>query len=286
MSAKQLVVNADDFGLTDDVNRGIIDAHRQGILTATTLMANGSAFEDAARLARETPTLDVGCHLVLVGGNSLVSGKRYPETPLQLLSALMRREIRPYEELAAQVRRIIDSGVRPTHLDTHKHTHLAPPVLDAVARLGEEFDIRWVRQPFDFPQKALRTVVPPLKRMTSATLGLMRRHFRRVLERHGCRATDHFSGFQITGRFRTAELVELLALLPDGCTELMCHPGYFGKSLLEAHTRLKESREQELAALTAPETRAALAQNRIELVRYAQLSTSQREHRRSLKWLS
>ena len=265
---KRLVVNADDFGFTPDVNRGIIDAHRRGILTATTLMANGSAFDDAVRLARETPTLDIGCHLVLISGSSLFSGKRYPQTVAQLLAALARHEIRPYEELAAQVRRIVNAGIRPTHLDTHKHAHLAPPVLDAVARLGEEFGIRWVRQPFDFPLLALRAGVPRLKRMTSDASGLMRHRFHRVLERHGCRTTDHFAGFQITGRFRTAELVQLLALLPDGNTEFMCHPGYCGESLRAARTRLKESRERELEALTAPETRAALARNGVELASY------------------
>ena len=144
-------------------------------------------------------------------------------------------------------------------------------MLDAVARLGREFDIRWVRQPFDFPLQALRPSVPHLNRMTSDALGLMRRRFHRVLERHGCRTTDHFAGFQITGRFRTTELVQLLAFLPDGSTELMCHPGYCGEALRAARTRLKESRERELEALTAPETRAALVQNGIELASYLDL---------------
>ena len=272
MSArKQLVVNADDFGFTPDVNRGIVDSHRRGILTATTLMANGAAFDDALRLARETPTLDIGCHLVLVGDRSLVTGKPYPPTVGRLLAALALGEIRPYRELAAQVRHILDAGIRPTHLDTHKHTHLAPPVLDAVARLSEEFGIRWVRRPFDFPLASLRGTAPRMKRLTSSALGLLRRRFHRVLERHGCRTTDHFAGFQITGRFRTAELVELLACLPDGSTELMCHPGYCGDALRGARTRLKESREHELAALTAPEVRAAIERYGIEVVPYAGL---------------
>jgi len=268
---KQLVVNADDFGFTPDVNRGIVDAHRHGILTAATLMANGAAFDDAIRLARETPALDVGCHLVLIGERSLVSGKPYPPTVARLLAALARREIRPYEELRAQVRRILDAGIRPTHLDTHKHTHLAPPVLDAVARLGEEFGIHWVRRPFDFPLNARGGGAPALKRIASRAMGLLRRRFHRVLTRHGCRATDHFAGFRITGRFRVPELVELLACLPDGSTELMCHPGYCGEALRGARTRLKESRERELEALTAPQTRAALERHGIELVRYAAL---------------
>jgi predicted glycoside hydrolase/deacetylase ChbG (UPF0249 family) len=234
-------------------------------------MANGGAFGDALRLARETPTLDIGCHLVLVGGRSLVTGKPYPPSVGQLLAAMARREIRPYEELAAQVRHILDAGIRLTHLDTHKHTHLAPPVLDAVARLGEEFGIRWVRRPFDFPLEALGGTVPQWKRLASGALVLLRRRFHRVLEGHGCRTTDYFAGFQITGRFRTAELVELLALIPEGSTELMCHPGYCGEALRGAPTRLKDSREYELEALTAPETRAALERHGIELARYAGL---------------
>jgi predicted glycoside hydrolase/deacetylase ChbG (UPF0249 family) len=269
---KQLVVNADDFGFTPDVNQGIVDAHRLGILTATTLMANGAAFEDALRLARETPTLDIGCHLVLVGGHSLLTGKPYPRTVGKLLIALARGEIRPYQELAAQVHHTLSAGIHPTHLDTHKHTHLVPPVLEAVARLSEEFGIRWVRRPFDFPLNALRGTVPRMKRLTSSALGVMRRRFHGVLEKHGCRTTDHFAGFQITGLFRAAELVQVLGSIPEGSTELMCHPGHCGEALRGAQTRLKESRAQELAALIAPETREALERYGIELVRYGQLT--------------
>jgi len=265
---KQLVVNADDFGFTPDVNEGIVEAHRRGILTATTLMANGEAFDDAVRLARETPSLDIGCHLVLIGGNSLVSGRPYPTTVAQLLRALARREIAPYEELAAQVRCIRAAGIEPSHLDTHKHTHLAPPVLDAVARIGQEFGIGWVRRPFDFPLNSLRGAVPALKQMTSRALGLMRRRFHRVLEAHGCRTTDHFAGFQITGRFRTAELVELLGLVPTGTTELMCHPGRCRDALRQARTRLKDSRERELEALVSSEVRMGIVRNGIELANY------------------
>jgi chitin disaccharide deacetylase len=269
---KQLVVNADDFGFTTDVNRGIVDAHRGGILTATTLMANGAAFDDAVGLARETPTLDIGCHLVLVGGErSPLTGAPYPLTVAKLLVALARRELRPYEELAAQVRVILDAGIRPTHLDTHKHTHLAPPVLEAVARVSEDFGIRWVRRPFDFPLNGLPASVSPMTRMVSAGLGLLRHRVDRVLARHGCRMTNHFAGFQITGHFRTDELVRLLESLPEGSTELMCHPGYCTAALRGARTRLRESRERELEALTAKETRAALERKGIELMGYGGL---------------
>ena len=262
------MVNADDFGFTPDVNQGIVEAHRGGILTATTLMANGAAFDDAVRLSRETPSLDIGCHLVLVGGHSLVSGKAFPPTVGRLLAAVARRQIRIYDELAAQVRRIAAAGIRPTHLDTHKHTHLAPPVLDAVARIGEEFGIRWVRRPFDFPMNAAGGTTPLATRLASGAMGLLRGRFQRVLTRHGCRTTDHFAGFQITGRLRTAELVQLLELVPEGTTELMCHPGRCGAALRQAPTRLKESREEELEALMSAEARAALERNGIDLVNY------------------
>jgi predicted glycoside hydrolase/deacetylase ChbG (UPF0249 family) len=238
-------------------------------------MATGAAFDDAVRLARETPSLDIGCHLVLIGGSSLLTGRAYPLTAPRLVAALARREIRAYEELKAQVWHILGAGIKPTHLDTHKHTHLAPPVLEAVARIAEEFGIHWVRRPFDFPMRAVRGTVPlaipAVKRLTSAALGLLRRRFHRVLASHGCRTTDHFAGFQITGRFHTAQLVDLMAMLPEGSTELMCHPGRCGDALRGERTRLKESRERELEALIAPEVRAAAERNGVELVGYAGL---------------
>jgi predicted glycoside hydrolase/deacetylase ChbG (UPF0249 family) len=269
--AKRLIVNADDFGFTPDVNEGIIDAHTRGILTSTTLMATGEAFDDAVRRARQAPSLDIGCHLVLVGGMSM-SGRPLPRTVPRLLTALARGEITIYEELSAQVRRVLRAGIVPTHLDTHKHTHLAPPVLRAVARISQEYGIRWVRRPFDFPLSAGAGAVPQLKRLTSAALGLLRKRFHRELSAHGCRTTDHFAGFQITGRFRTPELVDLLNAIPEGSTELMCHPGWCREPLRAASTRLKDSREDELRALIAPEVRAAIARNGIELVSYSALA--------------
>jgi len=266
-SVRKLVVNADDFGFTSDVNRGIVEAHRRGILTATTLMAAGafeeSAFDDAVRLARETPTLDIGCHLVLVGAPP------FPLTVAELIRAVALKRIRVYDELVSQVRRIVDAGLRPTHLDTHKHTHLLPPVLDAVARISEEFQIPWVRRPFDFPFTP--EGVSLSKRAVAKAMTTVRNRSARILAGHGCRSTDHFAGFQITGRYDAASLVKLLRALPEGSTEFMCHPGRLGDALRAAPTRLKASREQELAALTAPEVRACLDECGIELCAYRDL---------------
>lgn len=263
------MVNADDFGFTRDVNEGIVEAHGGGILTATTLMANGAAFEHAVELARLTPTLDIGCHLVLVGGESLISGRPFPRDVKGLMAALAGRRISVERELEAQVKRVLDAGIRPTHFDTHKHTHLLPPVLDAVARLARRHGVRWVRRPFDFPMQT--GSVPLGRRLLARTLGFLRPRFHRVLEANGCRTTDHFAGFSMTGYLRTAELVELLAKLPGGSTEFMTHPGRCTEELRAAPTRLKQSREEELKALTAPETRAAVRAAGIELVGYRQL---------------
>jgi predicted glycoside hydrolase/deacetylase ChbG (UPF0249 family) len=260
---RKLVVNADDFGFTRDVNQGIVEAHRDGILTSTTLMATGAAFDDAVCLARENPALDIGVHLVLVGEPP------FPMTMAQLMRAMLLGRIRIYAELRAPVTRVFDAGIKPTHLDTHKHTHLLPPVLDALARLSEEYKIPWVRRPFDLPlTAAARPGVGWAKRATSQALGVVRGRFASVLASHGCRSTDHFAGFQITGRYNAMELARLIRALPEGSTEFMCHPGICGDELRGARTRLKESRERELRALTSPEVRAALAESGVELVSY------------------
>ena len=261
---KYLIVNADDFGFTPDVNEGIVAAHRQGILTATTLMANGPAFDHAVRLAHENPSLDVGCHLVLVGGEG------YPATIPELVRALAQRKIQVYEELSGQVRRILSAGIQPTHLDTHKHTHLLPPVLNAVAQISSEFGIPWVRRPFDFPMSA--NGIPWRNRLVSRGMDVLRPRFRQVLTRHGCRTTDHFAGFQMTGSYGAQELATLIRKLPEGTTEFMCHPGFCGESLRAAKTRLKESRQSELEALISPQVRSAVAEANVAVVTYRDLS--------------
>ena len=127
---RRLIVNADDFGYTHDVNQGIVEGHHNGIVTATTLMANGNAFENAVALAQDTPTLDVGCQRGLVEGSSVRDPSRQlPQTLKQLIQALIRRDFPVYEEISAQVQKLIRAGIHPTHIDSHKHTHLLPPVL-------------------------------------------------------------------------------------------------------------------------------------------------------------
>jgi predicted glycoside hydrolase/deacetylase ChbG (UPF0249 family) len=262
--AKRLIVNADDFGFTREVNEGIVEAHVNGIVTATTLMANGDAFDHAVALARENPSLDVGCHLVLVQGRSVADPSRQlPATLAELTRALLRRKLLVYAELRAQVRKIVNAGIRPTHLDTHKHTHLLPPVLEAVAQVAHEFGIQWVRRPFDF---GIDTGARMTKSAVALGLRVARPGFVRALGE--LKTTDHFAGFQLTGTLKQSNLIETLERLPEGLTEFMCHPGKLGPELRAATTRLKESREMELAALVSPEVRRAIEQRGIELVNY------------------
>ncbi len=265
---RRLIVNADDFGFTRDVNTGIVEAQERGILTATTLMANGAAFDHAVELARRHPALDVGCHLVLVGGEAVAApGTQLPKSVPQLLLRLAELGSRAWaeRELTAQVEKILAAGVQPSHLDSHKHTHLAPPVLEVVCRLAERFGISWVRRPFDLP---LTGKAPAKTRAINSAVGAVRRRFDAILARHRCRTTDHFAGFQLTGTFRAAELVALIGSLPDGLTEFMCHPGHCGPELQQSGTRLKESRAEELQALTSPDVRQALAARGVELANY------------------
>ncbi len=268
---RTLVVNADDFGFTRDVNSGIIEAHRKGILTATTLMANGAAFDDAVRLAVEFPTLDICVHLQMVQGESVLEpGRALPPSPAALIADLLRNCWKIFDELNAQVQKVLAAGIQPTHLDTHKHTHLLPPVLDAVACLSQQYGIPWVRSPFDFPLPGKQPKASI--RLTSLAMRAMRGHFRRALSRHGARSTDHFAGFAWTGNYTAADLIYLVQHLPEGSTELMTHPGHLGPELLRANTRLKESRYQELIALTDPRVRDALNAAGVQLGGYRMLN--------------
>ena len=267
---RRLIVNADDFGLTPDVNRGIVEACRRGVLRSTTLMANGGAFADAVALAKQEPKLDVGAHLVLVGGESVARpGVVQPRTVGQLLRGLPSRD-EIEAELAAQMEKIQDAGVRITHVDTHKHTHLLPRVLDAVVAVARRYGTPWVRRPFDLPLTAAASGSPFGRRVVSRCLRPLDRRFQKKLSAAGLRSTDYFAGFQITGLYRAGELAQLIRALPEGTTELMTHPGFCGAELRAMPTRLKESRERELEALVSADVLAAVEEAGVEIASFDQ----------------
>jgi predicted glycoside hydrolase/deacetylase ChbG (UPF0249 family) len=258
---KRLIINADDFGFTRDVNAGIVHAHREGVLTATTLMANGGAFEDAVRLAFENPALDVGCHLVLVQGISLVTGRPLPETPLQLMRVLATGQLNVYAELRAQIEKIQDQGIRLSHLDSHKHTHIVPSVFRTVIRLAREFQIPFVRLPLDHTT-----------RVAGAACQFADRYYRQFARASRVQMTDHFLGFRLTGALTEETFAAALRRIQQGATEFMCHPGFLGADLQKARTRLKEERVRELEALTSPRIRAIMDEETIHLATFDKMS--------------
>lgn len=284
-----LIVNGDDFGLTRGVNAGIIQAFREGILTSATLMANGPAFDDAVELARANPQLGVGIHLCLVGGPAVASAKDIPaladrdgQLPKTLFVLLTRlsggwiptRQIE--REFRAQIQRVLDAGIRPSHLDTHKHTHTHPRVMEALGRVANEFGIRNVRKPFEDFRTALgshtdghtntRQVISAVAAGTAAPL------FRLLVRSYGLRTPDHFFGLTTTGRLSSKELLQVLELLPPGTSELMCHPGVCDEELEKYPTRLKRERQIELEALTDPDVRRAAEKRGIRLICYEELN--------------
>lgn len=267
---KRLIVNADDLGFTQDVNEGILRAHLEGIVTSASLMANGAAFGDAVERAQRCPSLDIGCHLVLVQGESLArQGEALPTSLGGFLVALpAKHDI--LREFRAQLDRLLAHGIRPTHLDTHKHVHLLPRVLDAVLEVAKEYGIRWIRKPFDIPLGWARR----RRAWLSLAIGAFRIPFEERLQRASCRTADYFAGFAATGALDSAWLADLFAQLPGGVGEFVCHPGVCGAELAGAATKLKESREAELEALCSPSVRKAAAEQGIQLISYRDLPTA------------
>src|SRR5579863_3743507 len=285
---KRLIVNADDFGLSLSINRGILVAHRDGILTSASLLANGLAFEDAIVLSRQFPQLSVGVHLNLSEGppaspapriSSLVNkaGELHLK-PLQLWIGLLGRQINLAEiqaEWRAQILKVLGAGVIPTHLDGHLHVHVLPQLRPIVIGLAREFDIRHVRCPVE----DLGATLPLIWRINSSPASLKRtfiaygvssfaRQFRRRLRIAGLAYPDAFLGLAHTGFLDAKGLTALLALIPNGTTELMCHPGYDSAEVKALGGTLRRQRETEVLALISPETREMLGRSGIRLISF------------------
>ncbi len=222
-------------------------------------MACGRAFGHAVALAKEHPTLDIGVHLQIVQDP-------YPATIPDLVWQLALRPWNVPLEFRTQIEIVLNAGLKPTHLDTHKHTHLLPQVLDAIVEVSEEFKIPYIRRPFDLPFRG--RPVPLKKRLAAQTMRLAKPRFDRLVKR----ATDHFAGFVLTGDYTAQDLIQVIENLPPGSTEFMCHPGHHGPQLEAAPTRLKRSRAQELAALTDPNVKDALVRCGVHLCAYRDLA--------------
>jgi chitin disaccharide deacetylase len=285
----ELILNADDFGLTRGVNEGIIRAHRDGILTSATLMANGLAFEDAVERARAVPSLGVGCHLVLVGGRAISAPDDIPslvdregKLPGSLgslvtrLSAGFIREKHIEREFHAQIKKIRRAGIEPTHLDTHKHTHAHPRVMERLGRVAQDLGIRRVRKPIEDLRDSWKTTrlrgTSSSAQILAAAVRAVAPCFRSILRRYGLRSPDHFLGLVMTGRLDSAALRCMIDTLREGRTEIMLHPGLADADLAQTGSRLQDQRLTELEALMDPEIKSILTERRIRLISFRELN--------------
>jgi len=284
----RLVVNADDLGLTPGVDDGIFDAHEHGILTSASLFANAPSTADALRRARSHPSLGIGVHLALVDGvptlpparvSTLLEGDgRFRRSWKPFIVACLRGRVSLVEverELTAQIERLLAAGLRPTHVDGHKHVHAWPPIFAIVARLAARFGIPAVRVPYEsftfsaMPRDAAARGIATRQALLNAAMRPWARRNRRVAASLGLR-TPRFIGRIHTGVLDRPSLHALLRSIgsaPD-ITELMVHPGYLDAALAATGTRLLASREHELELLCRMDTRALLVGERIDLVRH------------------
>ncbi len=286
---RRLIVNADDFGFTSGVNRAIVEAHTRGVVTSSTLMANGPAFAEAVELAKSTPSLGIGCHVVLIDGEPTLRADRLPTLTSSVrfrdglksfaVRALTKRmsasEISA--EAAAQIHKLQSAGISVSHIDTHKHTHVFPQILKPLLRAANECGVRAVRNPFG-PRRPFRSselLTRPNLWTRYAEVRILRRfsgRFREAVGREGFATTDGTLGIEVTGTLDETLFHAIASNIPDGTWEFVCHPGYNDADLLAAKTRLRESRETELHVLTLPAARDVLLQAGIELISYREIN--------------
>jgi hopanoid biosynthesis associated protein HpnK len=288
---RRLIVNADDFGFTAGINRAIVEAHTHGIVTSSTLMANGRAFEDAVRSATTIPRLSVGCHVVLIDGEPVLNadlsslttadsgGVRFRDGLKSFAVRALTGHLNPREieaEASAQIRKLQSAGVSVSHVDTHKHTHLFPSVLRPLLSAARACGVRAVRNPFG-PRKPLKSselLTRPNLWTRYAEVRILRTlaaKFREAAKREGVVTPDGTLGVVVTGALDEELFRAIAAVIPDGTWEFVCHPGYNDDDLKSAKTRLRQSRETELHVLTMPEAGELLLSQGIALISYNDL---------------
>jgi len=286
---KNLIVNADDLGWTDGINRGIVEAFHHGIVTSTSLLANGAAFAGGVEAARSAPGLGVGVHLNLSDGPPIADR----ETVTTLLnmngelaggpeSLLLRRARRGLllgeveNEWDAQIQKVRDAGIAPTHVDGHKHVHMLPGLFEIALRLAKRHGIGAIRVSLE--ASSLRAALSSGSRRHAGVvmkqgvqargLKLLARDAREQAEHAGISTADYFCGIAQTGELTREGVERFVKSLPEGTTELMCHPGYADEALQKTPTRLQDSRQTELHILTDSGIRNLVASLGIRLIDY------------------
>jgi hopanoid biosynthesis associated protein HpnK len=277
----RLIVHADDFGLSERVNEGILQAHLGGIVTSASIMANGNAFEHAAQICRDVPSLDVGIHLTLVEERPILEANAVPSlvdasgrlhdraatfTKKYLSGKIRLQDVRA--ELEAQIRKVLRHKINASHLDSHQHLHMFPQILDTTIRLARKYRIPAVR----LPRETIRLYMFNGHRTVRRMLQLLTLNiFCRLGKKTISQRTDHFAGFFLSGNLHKQNLQKLLqSLPPNGTCELMCHPGLDDSNTPYSHWGYHWSNE--LTALADPEITDFLRKKGIRLISYRQLA--------------
>jgi predicted glycoside hydrolase/deacetylase ChbG (UPF0249 family) len=247
-------------------------------------MANAAAFDDAIKLVGSTAQLSIGCHIVLVDGvpvldrqNLTLINKETPGRFYQNLSSFASRVIRGRidaaeieAEAVAQIRKVQAAGIAVSHLDTHKHTHIFPQVLQSLLRAARTCGVPAIRNPFGPLHFSIVAKRPSLwnRHVQVTLLSFLAKNFRASVAKAGMRTPDGTVGIVATGALDDRLFERIVECLPEGTWELVCHPGYNDSDLASIHTRLRASREIELQLLTSPANRELLARYGVELVSY------------------
>jgi hopanoid biosynthesis associated protein HpnK len=282
-SVLKLIVNADDFGLSERVNDGILQSHGSGILTSASIMANGAGFEHAIGICRAVPTLDVGIHLTLVEEEPVLRTNLVPSLidgtgRLHRHAAIFTRRyfagtIRLEEvecELEAQIQKVMSYGITVSHLDSHQHLHMLPQVLAITIKLAKKYGIGAIRLPRETIRRYMFSGQGAARRMLQLLILNM---FCRFGKNTNSTRVDEFVGFFFSGNLHKNNLGKLLECLPtSGTCELMCHPGFDDASTRYGHWGYHWSNE--LNALTDPEMADFLRQRNVALISYRQLAQS------------
>jgi len=283
--AGKIIINADDFGWTEGINRAVEQAHTEGVLTSATIMSNMPAADQAVDIAKKLPNLGVGVHLNLMEARPLSqadsvavlldSEGAFAYTPGKLaVKSLLSREVRAAikTELAAQIEWVIDKGIKPTHLDSHKHIHTFPTIFSIVCSLAKSFNIAAVRCPFE-PKSVCSRPWPFTTAAGRKRASIIRKQA--AINRRqdpGFFKTGAMLGIAHTGRidqsfwWTVARYGNNFAPV----VEVMTHPGY-PEGLETANTRLVKQRKVELDALCSEKTRKYLSDAGMVLVHYGQL---------------
>lgn len=279
----RLIINADDFGIHEEVNEAVRLAHEQGILSSTSLLASGRAYEEAVAIAKRFPKLGIGIHLCLVGSlpplsdpgevpSLLADDGLFPESYATFIQKAYRGKINyeeVYRELDRQMNKIMTSSLPITHVDSHQHLHVLPPVWRIVCSLMKKYGLHRLRLPREAYCFKMLTARPG-RVLGRNGLTFLAEKAARDLPALRFLSTDHFWGMVDGGNMNSANLAYILKQLPFGIHEIMMHPGR-NKELLSRRYAWHYHWDEELAALLSPAMKEILQKNRIMLITYGDL---------------